>query len=93
MVYQVHHFWEQVGNGLGYDIYYELKELGQFGESFNDIIIKLIDSYHSGQGGAVNGPAPLDRDQVKARLKKFDSHTRAISRLVRENISYSVGDK
>jgi len=29
-------------------------------------------------------------DEIKARLKKFESHTRAISKLVRENISDTI---
>jgi hypothetical protein len=33
----------------------------------------------------------LDRDQIKARLKKFESHTKAIRRLVRE--TYHIIEK
>jgi hypothetical protein len=69
-----------------HDGYHELKELGQFGDSFNEIISRLL----LNQQGWPNGPTVLDRDQVKARLKKFDRHTKAISRLVRENISYTT---
>lgn len=71
------------------DIYHELRDLGQFGDSFSDILRRLLDSYYVTKSEAPSGPNVLSRDEVKARLKKFDSHTKAIARLVKENISYS----
>lgn len=75
------------------DIYFELSEIGQFNESFSDILRKLLDRYYVRQQEGSpkhEGPAAVGRDEVKARLKKFDSQTKAISKLVRENISYST---
>jgi hypothetical protein len=36
------------------------------------------------KGGPL-GQTAVGRDEIKTRLKKFDSHTMAISKLVREN--------
>ena len=72
------------------DSYDELKDLEKFGESFNDILRHLLNQKcRSGEATTT----VLDHDQVKARLKKYDSHSRAIARLVRENISYSPHDR
>ena len=72
------------------DIYDELKEIGQFGDSFSDILRKLLDSYYT--KGRAEGPTVVGKDEVMARLKKFESHTKAIARLARQNISYSPGE-
>jgi negative regulator of replication initiation len=71
------------------NLYHEIASLGEFGDSFNDIIRKCADSYVQGRGEA---PTAMGSHEVKARLKKFDSHTKAIARLVKENISYTNND-
>jgi hypothetical protein len=34
----------------------------------------------------------IRRDEIKALLKKIDSHTKAIAKLVKENISHTNND-
>ena len=67
--------------GLRSDIYYELEDLGQFGDSFSDILSRLLNSYYVRQEVKANGPTAVGRDEIKERLKKFDSHTKGIAKV------------
>lgn len=74
------------------DTYDDLKVLGQFGDSFNDIIRRLlVDSQNASNRPTDKEVKEVSRDEIKARLKKFDSHSKAITRLVKENVRYSPG--
>ena len=68
-----------------------VKELGQFGESFNDIIKRLLVLAADSSDETTTRTRELSADEVIARLKKFNSHNKAISRLVKENVRYSPG--
>jgi hypothetical protein len=47
----------------------------------------LLDNYYTKQEG---GPTAVGGDEIKSRLKKFDSHTKVISKLARGTITYST---
>ncbi len=69
--------------------YDDLKELGHFGESFNDIIQRLM----AKEGRSAEGTRTVvGPDEMFARLKKFNSHAKAIAKLVKENVSYTNDD-
>jgi negative regulator of replication initiation len=78
------------------DVYDDISAMGEFKESFNDILRRLVSSYNNTNndcGPSKNRPTgvtTMGRDVIKARLKKFDSHTKAIARLTREHIKYSA---
>lgn len=71
------------------ETYDELKRLGQFDESFNDIINRLLTLAADSSDKSRTRTRELSADEVMARLKKFNSHSKAIARLVKENVKYS----
>lgn len=50
----------------------------------------LLDNYYTKQEGRPGGPTAVGGDEIKSRLKKFDSHTKVISKLARGTITYST---
>jgi hypothetical protein len=71
------------------DLYHEIASFGKFGDSFNDMKHKCVDSYYAHGRPSGSEPTAVGRDEIKVRLKKFDSHTKAIAKIVKENISHT----
>ncbi|NAL78195.1 hypothetical protein DYY65_08100 [Nitrososphaera sp. AFS] len=56
----------------------------------SDVLRRLLDNYYINQKqGSRAATTAVGRDELKTRLKKFESHSMALARLARQNVSYT----